>query len=328
MAVTEQQLIRELTRLRHGWALQAENLSARLGHGLRAMCELDSVRKYPNSEARERVTSAVVRLSTEFPPDLKAAIRYALAIDQKAQFASLQDRTERLAVDLNCAERTARRRVQQAFRRLAEEAALRQRSEATRNDPSTGWHVTNFRALLRLDGARPELIEERTIVALRDDLDRIAVRFTLPPVAGAPSPELSAEVQRGAVLEHINRLGRSHFQFVLRLPRPLQLGEHHSYTMTLWVPPDQALRPHYAFVPLVACDRFQLSVRFDPARAPKSLWRLTELAPRLLDEPPSPEDTLTLDRAHEVTLEFPEPKQGFAYGVAWQLRDDLESVDG
>lgn len=318
MAITEQQLIRELTRLRHGWALQAENLSARLGQGLRAMCELDGTHKYSNGEARDRVAAALTRLTADFPPDLKAAIRYALAIDPKAAFASLQDRTERLAVDLHCADRTARRRVQQAFRRLAEETAQRQRCQEVRNDPETGWHVTNFRALLRLDGQRPELIEERTIIALRDDLERIAVRFSLPPVDGDNSaPELTAEIQRGAVLERTNRLGRSHFQFLLRLPRPLKLGEHHSYTITFWVSADQPLRPHYVFVPLVACDRFQLSVRFDPARAPKSLWRLNDLAPRLLDELPAHKEELTLDRAHEITLDFTEPRQGFAYGVGW-----------
>ncbi|MBB5869646.1 hypothetical protein F4553_003025 [Allocatelliglobosispora scoriae] len=318
MQVSVAQLDTELVRLRRGWGLQADGLRNRLGPGLTELCHIHGS---PNDAAiRHHVGSELTRLAADFPADMRIAIGHALGIDHGVQLAHLRDRIAVLAQTLRCSERTARRRVDTAFARLAETALRNHRAEEEHGDPAKGWQVRRLRSLLRLDGDAPELIEERTIVALRDDLDRIAVRFSLPPTPNdaEAGPDLLIDVQRGARLERSERQGRSHFHYTLALPRPLNYGEEHTYTIVFGVAAGQRIRDHYAFVPLVPCEEFHLVVRFDLARRPESLWRLRHLAPRQLDEGQPTSELLELDGAGEVTLDFAQLEQGFAYGVGWR----------
>jgi hypothetical protein len=323
--IAAEQLVAELIALRRGRGLQTAQLADRLGPGLRTVCDVCGG---TDREARQQVWREIERLSADFPADLRTAIRYALAVVSDARHAKLGARIDALAVVLRCGPRTARRRVDEAFTRLAFEAARRRPDDTRPADPERGWQVSRFKALLRLDTPTPELVEERTIVAVRDALDRIAVRFSLPPPlnhrapapaepASVPEIDVGVDVQQGAMLESRERQGSGHFRFVFALPRTLRRGEQHTYTVVLRIPPGQPVRNHYAFVPLVACDTCELRVRFDARRPPAAVWRLAGLAPRMLDEQPPPGEPLRLDLAAEVALDFDDLRQGFAYGFAW-----------
>ncbi|MBB5867897.1 hypothetical protein F4553_001276 [Allocatelliglobosispora scoriae] len=318
MAITYQQLVREFVRLRHGRALQSPDLYGKLGPGLRSLFGLQPGGR-SDSDVRDRLTSQLAVLITDFPDELRLAIRYALAIDAK-KYTTLTGRVDMLAATLTCGVRTARRRVRDAFARLSEEACRR---EDLQRDPAKGWRVRQFRSELQLDEAARKLVERRTIVALQNNVERVSVRFSLPTVVGAAAPAvLHAEVTDGATLESSPDHGGEHFEFVLLLDRPLSLGEEHTFTMVLRVPPQQPIRDHYAFVPLVACETFHLTVRFDRRHRPAAVWLLDHLSPSELAGRWTGETTEPLDLADEYTREFTDLGQGFAYGLRWSFSDE------
>lgn len=322
-AADKEAMLEELARLRHGWGLEATNLRGRVGPQLWVLCQVRP--DAPDREIRRRILTVVQELSAEFPDHDRAALHYALATAPGTQLPHLAERLDLLAERFSCGERTARRRVLRAFDRLADEAVARLESglEADEDDPDKGWYVSRLESLLRLDRATPELIERRTIVARHDGLRRIAVRFSLPrphgSYAGFAVSDIAvlADVQQGARIESWDREGEAHFRFVLTLPKPLRQGEQHTYIMVFRTPESQPLRPHYAFVPLIPCNEFQLRVRFNPDAPPRKVWRFQRVAPRVLADRLMPGESLPLDEAGEVVLEFSQPETGFGYGVGW-----------
>lgn len=311
-------LISEFVTLRRGWGILSTNLRQRLGPELCRLCDIQP--KASEREMRDKVIATVRRLGRELSDDDRRAIDIALGADRAAQFASLKRRTSYLATALSCAERTARRRIDRAFELLADEAIAQQdKGDHQPDDPEKGWQVRTFEALFRLDTPAPELIETRTIVATRDGLRTIAVRFSLPKREDGEQAErqLAADVQQGARIVHRERQGEAHFRYLLELPRPLSRGDEHNYTIVFRVPVNQPIRSHYAFVPLVDCDVFRVKVRFDPAQLPTVVWKLDRLPPRVLADRLTPGAPLELDGAAESVLEFRDVERGFGYGLAW-----------
>lgn len=306
----------ELVRLRRGGALQEKGLIARVGPHLSAasgILQSDSERA-----VRAKVAELVRRLTADFPPHLVQALRAGLAIDQDTWFPRLEQREKWLADTQHIGLRTARRRVGDATRRLAD--AVQENNRRHRpDDPEQGWYVSRLRALLRLDGPEAELIEERSIVATQDRLALIATRFDLPaPDPGAESDhELLTDLLHGARLQAVERSGRSHFRHLLALPGGMRQGEEQTYVIRYRVPPEQPMTPHYVFAPLMPCGSFELRVRFDQERLPREVWRLDRVPPRLLDEKRPGAALLTPNQAGDLSLEFSDLVQGYGYGLAW-----------
>ena len=317
MPDTKTDLVEEFVRLRHGWGLEAVSLHDRIGPQLAELAEISP--EDSDRNIRRKISTFVKRISEELPDEDRLAIAVALGSEPGLQHSRLNQRMQILAEMLHCAERTARRRVDRATERFAEAAlALAQEGGTDVDDPDKGWFVRRFDALLRLDTPTPELIDEREIIATRDNLKKIAARFTLPQrLDGAPGQDMQADMQFGALIEAQERQGESHYRYLLDLPRVLRRGERHTYRMTFRVPDGHPIRDHYAFVPLVRCESFGLRLRFDPRRPPRVAWRLEHLAPRNLDDRATPGPPLELDDAFEVALEFDRPELGFGYGIGW-----------
>jgi hypothetical protein len=319
MSSTEKQLIEEFTTLRYGWALSGTGLGNRVGPTIRRLCGIQ-----PDAEDRDirrLVLPKVKQLSKGLSAQDRRSIAVALGAESGTQLPRLAERIQLLASENCVSARTARRMVFRAFELLAGEAAdsLRESADSAA-DPEQGWYVRSFEALLRLDTPAPELIEERTIVSLRDGLKRITVRFSLPKRLDDDESgyALAAEVQHGARIESGEELGEGHFRFVLALSKTLREGDEHTYSIIFRVPRDQPIRPYYAFVPLLApCESFRVRIRFDPLRLPKTVWRIHRLTSRILANRPVPGEPLVLDDADEVELDFQKLVQGYGYGVGW-----------
>lgn len=287
------------------------------------MCGIEDVDT--DAVIREKIRTTLHKLCVDLPAELRLALDVALAIDARTRLPLLADRFDWLAGELRCQPRTARRRVDHAFALITQAALSSTGVDDSPADPERGWYVRRLKALLRLDSRAPELYEERTIVATGNNLAEIRPRFSLPrpdpgryaEPADPTRVRLIAEVLHGARMVELQRLGDSHFRFVLALPRALDAGDEHEYTTLVRVPENQPMRPHYAYVPLVACESFQLRVRFDPARPPAAVWRIDRAPTRLLDDPTPTGERLHLDDGGELHLEVTDLEQGYGYGVAW-----------
>lgn len=315
----EQDLVNELVRLRRGWGLQGRDLRHRIGPELIRLCDIGTADS--DRVVRDKIRSWLCGRIAELPPELARVAVMAFGMDREHQYRHLTARVDYLAVEQSCAPRTVRRRIAHADRLIAL-AALRQGEDVEDADPETGWHLREFRSVLRLDTALPRLYETRVVVADRPNLDRVVVRLSVPPPddgAGRDRHGIVAKVEYGArVVDAQGAPNASHFRWDLRLPRRLQIGDEHEFQVSYRLPPDHPPRPHYALLPLVRCDRLDLRVRFRADRLPTAVWRLDGVPPRLLDDEAPGEDLLDLDASGEVRLGFTNLKQGRGYGVGWR----------
>lgn len=316
--MSEDELQRELVRLRRGRAVTDPQLEERLGPLLR---ELSGVLPGDHDWVlRQKVRDALTEMARHLPHDLRHAAELALALgDEPAP--QLTKRIDMLAEEIHSGERTARRRMDQAARLMAR-AALAWPDPAAETDTGSGWRVRSFAAVLRLDTPTPELYETRTVVAGRP-LDEILIQLDLPPLTGGDrrALPLSVDVVFGARLTRVEHTddGR-HYDLTVSLPRTLAPADQAEFCLHYRVPPGQPIRDHYAIVPLDPCDHGRVRVRFAADRLPDAVWRLSAVTPRQMDRVTTTEgpDLLKPDGAGEVTLVFGNLRQGHGYGVAWR----------
>ena len=313
----EEELVEELVRLRHGWALQRRFLHDRIGPQLVRLCGIADTDN--DREIRGKLRSWLTTVSAEIPADLRRALALAFALDPHHQSRQLAMRVERLAREQSCAPRTARRRIDHAVRLISHAAAGRTVDVA---DPESGWHVRSMRAELDLDRAGAELRETRLLVADRAGLRRIAVRLSAPPPAASSDGigEVLVEALSGArVVSTEKWVAAQHFRFDLELTESLQVGDEHEVGLRYLLPPGREIRPHYALLPLVPCEHFALSIKFRADSPPKDMWRLDGAPPRLVDDEQSDDQRLRIERKDDVRLVFTDLRQGRAYGLAWRV---------
>ena len=318
MSFSTDVLLGELKGLRRGRAVYSPDISARVGERLRELCGID--RSDPPGIVRQKLTSKLDDLARTLPDELRIATAAALAIHPKARHLLLQDRLSWLADQLCRDRRTARRRVDEGFARLAEAAVGVGRSTVVLPDGSgPGWYAARVEALFRMDLPRPKSHERRTVVAERDGVDQVGLGVTLPREHGdLGACELLVEVDFGGTLIARHRPTDSRLQWILALPASLGAGQTHEYGVTFHLPA-QPVRPHYVFTPARRCDEFDLRIRFDESRPPEKVWRLESTFHRDLDDPAGVGEPLVPDSAGEVRAVFSNLFVGYGYGMRWSI---------
>jgi hypothetical protein len=267
---------------------------------------------------RRKLALRLTETSTLLPEDLRLAATVGLGLHPDAQQGFLDARISWLADRLHCKERTARRRLDTALRLLTEELVREAERPLANADPD-GWYIESFRALVRMDIDPPEAIEERVAVATVDGLTELAASVSVPrhPDDKSETHQLDVELVYGGRLELREQPYESYFRNVITLPTPLNAGQQHKYAMKVRLPPGQPMAPHYVHVPLRRSDHFELRIRFDPARLPPIVWRLTEVATAVIYEDKPKSDVLEPDRFGEISCEFRNLRQGYGYGLRW-----------
>ncbi|MBL7496077.1 hypothetical protein I6A84_36435 [Frankia sp. CNm7] len=314
--------VAELRELRRGRGLLADDVHRRVGPRLRIFCGIDA--SDPPAAIRRKLVLALTEQCRRLPSDLRLAVQVALALHETADHKFLHERLEWLASQFDRDPRTARRRIDEGLRILAE-SVVDPRDAAPAATPTPfaadGWFVASMRATLRFDVDPPRLIEERLVVATADDLDEVVSSLSIPRRPGPPAPSpsgLMATMLYGGEIVETRRPSRGHARFVVRLPRPLNLGEQHEFSIEYVAYPRAQLPPYYAVVPLRRYDHVQTRVRFGTDRLPAKIWRLSGVHPRVVDEfTPGPE-RVAIDSIGEVRVEFFNLRQGLSYGLQWE----------
>src|SRR4051794_22798417 len=130
--------------------------------------------------ARSKMIATVNNLLRDEQREVRLAVLVALALHPEASHRDLSGRRLWLARQLHCQERTARRRVDEAFELLVQ-AAAETDVDGTVEPPSLhDWHVRRMRAVLRLNASSPELTDERTIAFARNGIGEIVSQLSLP----------------------------------------------------------------------------------------------------------------------------------------------------
>ncbi|MFJ5540920.1 hypothetical protein [Micromonospora chalcea] len=308
-------LLNELRALRKGRATRHPSFPAKLGQQLRELCGVTDADS--GAAARLKLTDRLRALLRDEADDTWPAVAAALALHPAADHRDLAARERWLAGQLHCHERTARRRVEQAFQVLAQKAAVSAAGDAVDRNVER-WQVTAVRALLRLDGPTPEITEHRSVVMTGDGVDEIFCRFTVPrstPVGVVH--DLNLELLYGGNIRERAQPSPEHFIYFIQLPRRFDAGATHEYAVRLTLPPGQPMVPHYVMQPLVPVRAFDVNVRFHPEAVPPVVSRVDGVPPRMVDDEPAAENLLDVDRFAELHLAFRNLRQGYAYGLAW-----------
>jgi len=327
-------LQRELRTLARGRGLRSVDLDAQTGPLLRRYAGLDGT---SGAALRSGLVEWLGGGLTVLPDDLRVVAGVALGLEPGAAHRLLTDRLDWLAVEFDRDVRTLRRRLRDAFRLLAEVAVAGDGEDgigAARGWPgvrspaaeaaaalaygATDWYLERVGALMRLDTPSPELLESRRIVAMRDGLDEVALRMSLPrPPDAPPSPrDLGVDVMFGGRIVRVDRRGDTVFSPVLRLPRPLKAQERHEFGCVWRVPAGQSMAPRYAMNPTIRCDALELRVRF-PAGAAPVVQRLDGLPPRAVEDLAIDLTAVPVDGVGEASASFGHLALGLCYGLRW-----------
>jgi hypothetical protein len=289
-------LVRELKSLRKGRGVWAHRIERRIGPAVRAACEID-VGDGPVA-VRRKLTTRLTELVHRLPADLRLATLAAFAVPDDARQPLYQDRVLWVASRMDRDERTVRRRVDEAINQLAEMAA-------TAGCRDGGWRTAELTVAVALDQDRPEVLEQRRIVAEQDGLREL----DLP----APIPIAQSDVQvlyGGTLVAADNPDG-----FTLALPTPVSKEEQHDLAVWFRLPTAQAMHPYLLCVPKRPCERFDLRVRFRPDRQPPTVFALRGAA---REDPLHDGQQHPVDGAGEIHVRFHQLTPGLAYGARWE----------
>ncbi|MFC0105199.1 hypothetical protein [Kibdelosporangium aridum] len=306
-----------LVRLRKGRGVLARDLESRVRPDF---TELFGATADSGSVLREKVIGYLDELMADLPEQLRRAARCGLNLPPSTDGDTLQQRLSVLAAEFYCDERTARRRMDDAFLQMAAQADRGQVPMPGVGHGGIGWYVDVFDAVLRLDMANPEAIERRTIVATAASLDRIVTSIDVPrhPSNHSTRVELTREMMFGGLLAGTGQGSSTNFSTEITLPRTLHRGERHTYGLIARIPPGQEMVNRYVYVPYRQCRYFTLLVRFHPDRVPQRIWRHEGVPHSAVNDEPRPGTELEPNLAYEVSAQFRDLINGCAYGIQWR----------
>jgi hypothetical protein len=303
----------EIRALRRGRGVSAARLADRLGPFLREL----SGGSGTGPVDRPRLAAEIAAAAAGLADDVRAAVMASLGLDRATRHMThLKDRVAWLADQLGCGYRTALRRIDAAESMVAEAIAheLLRRRGRTAGAP-TGWYLDELRTVLRLDTPTPEAHEHRRIVATRDGLQEVMAWHDVL-IDDERGPAVGVEVLYGGRLVRRERPSRSRFHFMVRLPAPLSVGDHHEYGLV--VRPVAPMRPHYILLPECPCHSFTLRVRFAADRMPRWVRRVVAETVRMYDSAQPRGELLAVDDAGEVEVRFSQPTMYLGYGLQWE----------
>ncbi|MBB5959574.1 hypothetical protein FHS29_006195 [Saccharothrix tamanrassetensis] len=319
MTVQPDLLLSELRALCRGPGMQAPAIDRQVGPALQEVCGITGA---DGAETvRNKIRAWVDGIVERFPLDLRLTVTAPLALHEGAQYRFLNERVDWLAAQQERGARTMRRRIDEGLIRLVE-AALDATPQPAPRSREDGWRVSDFEAVLRLDGTTPSCTERRTLVADCDGIDRITWSISIPAATGDGAPaDLDVEVLHGVELLSTERPSPRRFLLHLKLPRTLRAGEAHRFSLHVQVPEGQPMRPTYVFWPERPCDHFNLVVRFPSTALPASVWRVDGAFHRDIDDLAEGRDLVRPNGIGEVEVDFSGLRPDRGYGIQWRPAD-------
>ncbi|MEU4763330.1 hypothetical protein AB0H12_08740 [Actinosynnema sp. NPDC023794] len=318
MRATE--IIAELNELRRGRGLQVDDLHAVELPNLRRACGVAEGDR--PAVVREKLVLRLTEACGCLPGHLQTAALAALALHEEAHHRFLHERMAwfRAQIDRDSL-RTARRWVDSAFKRLADELdSVENESNPRSSEPGpNGWYTESLLSVLDMEADPPELTETRTIVATADELDEIVLMVSAPKGIHLTDEErVTADMKFGGRIVEAEHDPSGHSQFVVRLPKPLSLGERHSYSVRFKSYRRMWMRPYYVLLPLRHVEHFKMHLKF-PAGGPERAWKLSGVPPVVLESGRPNDHRVQFDESGEAQLEFFGLRAGLAYGIGWSL---------
>jgi hypothetical protein len=316
--VQEQTLTLELMQLRRGHGLHSDDVMSRVGPGLRAAAGIGD--GDATAPALDKLLAWLSAVMESLPPDLRLAVQAALALQPASQERFLKDRMDWLGVQLQRDPRTATRRVESGFTKIAQRMVRTPGPpRSPGDDAADGWYTESLHATLLFHADPVRLIENRQVVATRPGLDRIPVSWSVPRDPGLPpDAQVSASmVYGGELVPDLESSSPTYWSGSIRLARPLVVGRTHAYQVEVTSLSRAHLRPYYVASPMRRLDEFVLRAKFEAGAMPDQIWVLDGAPYRQVDEQLPTRRLLIPDDVGEVAESFTNLRPGLSYGLQW-----------
>ena len=217
------------------------------------------------------------------------------------------ERVDRSAAVLKMGRRTLYRHIEKAAHEITHLLLAGDHAPALEN---IDFVTTRTHCRLDLRDDSPTILMDRTVMALRDGFNALDEHLFLPLLRD----ELRYYALEGCRLAGVQDTGGS-WIVQLRLPRCLNVGESHTFSVSVRLPGHDCLESVFGFAPVTSMHAARIELHFE-ARLPSLVERIDRAWPSQLMSPTvSGHPVEVMDR--KAVADFRNMQPGWGYGVRW-----------
>ena len=257
--------------------------------------------------ARHQVSKALLSCAARLEENTRSAFLFAAGFCRDIT-GSPGERVNRAATVLNMGRRTLYRHIEKAAHEITHLLLAGDHTPALEN---IGFITTSTHCRLDLRDDSPTVLMNRTVMALRDGFNALDEHLFLPLLR---DPELRYYALEGCRLAGLQENGGS-WTVQLRLPRCLNVGESHTFSVSVRLPDHDCLEPVFGFAPVTSMHAARIELHFE-ARLPSLVERIDRAWPAQMMSPTASGHPVEV-MGNRAVANFRNMQPGWSYGIRW-----------
>ena len=257
--------------------------------------------------ARHQVSKALLSCAARLEENTRSAFLFAAGFCRDIT-GSPGERVNRAATVLNMGRRTLYRHIEKAAHEITHLLLAGDHTPALEN---IDFITTSTHCRLDLRDDSPTVLMNRTVMALRDGFNALDEHLFLPLLR---DPELRYYALEGCRLAGLQENGGS-WTVQLRLPRCLNVGESHTFSVSVRLPDHDCLEPVFGFAPVTSMHAARIELHFE-ARLPSLVERIDRTWPAQMMSPTASGHPVEV-MGNRAVANFRNMQPGWSYGIRW-----------
>ena len=257
--------------------------------------------------ARHLVSKALLSCAAHLEENTRSAFLFAAGFCRNIT-GSPGERVNRAATVLNVGRRTLYRHIEKAAHEITHLLLAGDHAPALEN---IDFITTSTHCRLDLRDDSPAILLNRTVMALRDGINALYEHLFLPLLR---DPELKYYALEGCKLSDVRENGDS-WTVQLRLPHRLNVGESHTFSVSVRLPNHDCLEPVFGLAPVTSMHAARIELHFE-ARLPRLVERIDRAWPAQIMSPTLSGQPVEVMHNKAVAT-FRNMQPGWGYGVRW-----------
>ncbi len=257
--------------------------------------------------ARHQVSKALLSCAARLEENTRSAFLFAAGFCRDIT-GSPGERVNRAATVLNMGRRTLYRHIEKAAHEITHLLLAGDHAPALEN---IDFVTTRTHCRLDLRDDSPTILMDRTVMALRDGFNALDEHLFLPLLR---DPELRYYALEGCRLAGLQENGGS-WTVQLRLPRCLNVGESHTFSVSVRLPDHDCLEPVFGFAPVTSMHAARIELHFE-ARLPSLVERIDRTWPAQMMSPTASGHPVEV-MGNRAVANFRNMQPGWSYGIRW-----------
>ena len=257
--------------------------------------------------ARHQVSKALLSCAARLEENTRSAFLFAAGFCKDIT-GSPGERVNRAATVLNMGRRTLYRHIEKAAHEITHLLLAGDHTPALEN---IDFITTSTHCRLDLRDDSPTVLMNRTVMALRDGFNALDEHLFLPLLR---DPELRYYALEGCRLAGLQENDGS-WTVQLRLPRCLNVGESHTFSVSVRLPDHDCLEPVFGFAPVTSMHAARIELHFE-ARLPSLVERIDRTWPAQMMSPTASGHPVEV-MGNRAVANFRNMQPGWSYGIRW-----------